>query len=203
VAVATAIDHVLGERKRKISGQLAGRAVRRERHRLVDLGGVPYQVEVERRGEAVRLTFRNEQRPDVSYVLSSAWKPGDVLWTGTINDRLISVHVRPIANGFELAYRGIEAKAFVYTEREAAAAQVMPFKKASDSSKTLRCPMPGLVVSVAVAEGQEIKAGETLAVIEAMKMENVLRAERDGVVKKIHVKRGDSLAVDAVIMEFA
>jgi len=67
----------------------------------------------------------------------------------------------------------------------------------------VRCPMPGLVVSIAVSEGQEVKAGETLAVVEAMKMENVLRAERDGVVKAIKAKPGDSLAVDAVIMEFA
>jgi propionyl-CoA carboxylase alpha chain len=63
--------------------------------------------------------------------------------------------------------------------------------------------MPGLVVSIAVREGQEVKAGETLAVVEAMKMENVLRAERDGIVKAIKAKPGDSLAVDAVIMEFA
>jgi propionyl-CoA carboxylase alpha chain len=63
--------------------------------------------------------------------------------------------------------------------------------------------MPGLVVSLAVAEGQEVKAGETLAVIEAMKMENILRAERDGTIKKVHVKPGESVAVDAAILEFA
>ena len=79
----------------------------------------------------------------------------------------------------------------------------MPCEKVADSGKALRCPMPGLVVSIAVAEGQEVKAGETLAVVEAMKMENVLRAERDGIVKTIHAKPGDSLAVDAVILEFA
>ena len=73
----------------------------------------------------------------------------------------------------------------------------------SGSEKAVRCPMPGLVVSIAVSEGQEVKVGETLAVVEAMKMENVLRAERDGVVKTIHAKVGDSLAVEAVIMEFA
>ncbi|TJW57454.1 MAG: biotin/lipoyl-binding protein, partial [Mesorhizobium sp.] len=72
-----------------------------------------------------------------------------------------------------------------------------------DTSKMLLCPMPGLVVSIAVAEGQEVKAGETLAVVEAMKMENVLRAERDLTVSKLKAKPGDSLAVDAVIMEFA
>ena len=79
----------------------------------------------------------------------------------------------------------------------------MPAKAVTDSGKMVRCPMPGLVVSIAVAEGQEIKVGETLAVIEAMKMENVLRAERDGMVARILAKPGDSLAVDAVILEFA
>jgi propionyl-CoA carboxylase alpha chain len=91
----------------------------------------------------------------------------------------------------------------VYTEREAAAARFMPAKKVVDSGKAVRSPMPGLVISIAVAEGQEVKAGETLAVVEAMKMENVLRADRDGVVKRIHARRGESLAVDAVILEFA
>src|SRR6202020_1255221 len=99
----------------------------------------------------------------------------------------VSVHVRAVPNGFELAYRGIEVKAFVYTECEALYARLMPVKRLSDSGKAVRCPMPGLVVSVAVAEGQEVKAGETLAVVEAMKMENILRAERDGIIKKIPV----------------
>ena len=80
----------------------------------------------------------------------------------------------------------------------------MPVKVAADTGKLLLCPMPGLVeVDRTSSEGQEVKAGETLAVVEAMKMENVLRAERDGTVKTIHAKPGDSLAVDAVIMEFA
>jgi propionyl-CoA carboxylase alpha chain len=79
----------------------------------------------------------------------------------------------------------------------------MPIKQAADTGKRVLCPMPGLVVSIAVGEGQEVKAGEAVAVVEAMKMENVLRAEIDGTVKKIHAKPGDSLAVDAVILEFA
>ena len=106
-------------------------------------------------------------------------------------------------NGFLLAHQGVEAKAYVYTDTEAQAARLMPVKKPPDTGKLLLCPMPGLVMSIAVAEGQEVKVGETLAVVEAMKMENVLRAERDGVVKTIRAKKGDSLAVDAVIMEFA
>jgi propionyl-CoA carboxylase alpha chain len=135
--------------------------------------------------------------------LQSDWKPGDPLWTGTIDRHAASVQVRRIANGFALAYRGVETKAYVYTEREAAYARLMPPPKVADTGKHVHCPMPGLVVSIAVKEGQEVKAGETVAVVEAMKMENVLRAEIDGTVKKIHAEPGDSLAVDAVILEFA
>jgi propionyl-CoA carboxylase alpha chain len=135
-------------------------------------------------------------------LLSSSWKPGEPVWHGTIDGAPVAVQVRPIRNGFSLFHRGIEARAFVYTESESAAARLMPAKVAADTSKKLLCPMPGLVVSIAVTVGQEVKAGETLAVVEAMKMENVLRAERDGVVKAIFAKKGDSLAVDAVILEF-
>jgi propionyl-CoA carboxylase alpha chain len=135
-------------------------------------------------------------------LLSSSWKPGEPVWHGTIDGAPVAVQVRPVLNGFCLFHRGIEAKAFVYTESESAAARLMPAKVAADTSKKLLCPMPGLVVSIAVTVGQEVKAGETLAIVEAMKMENVLRAERDGVVKAIFAKKGDSLAVDAVILEF-
>jgi propionyl-CoA carboxylase alpha chain len=92
---------------------------------------------------------------------------------------------------------------YVHTEREAALARLMPEKKTTDSGKVVCSPMPGLVLSIAVAAGQEVKSGDTLAIVEAMKMENVLRAERDGTVKTIHVKPGESVAVDAAIVEFA
>jgi propionyl-CoA carboxylase alpha chain len=78
----------------------------------------------------------------------------------------------------------------------------MPAKSLKDTSRALRCPMPGLVISIHVTAGQEVKAGDTLAVIEAMKMQNILRAERDGKVKKLLAAPGDSLAVDSVIIEF-
>jgi propionyl-CoA carboxylase alpha chain len=94
-------------------------------------------------------------------------------------------------------------KTYVYTAREAELAALMPMKAAADMSKFLLCPMPGLVKAVQVSEGAEVKAGDPLAIVEAMKMENVLRAERDGVVKSIKARPGESLAVDSVIMEFA
>jgi propionyl-CoA carboxylase alpha chain len=201
-AVAAAMDHVLGERKRRISGQASGRAVTREHLRAVRLGDREIGLDIARQGETIAVRFV-EAAAKQPHLLVSAWKPGDPLWTGTIDGRPIAVQVRPVLNGFDLSHRGVEARVFVYTESEAAAARLMPAKTAADSGKAVRCPMPGLVVSIAVVEGQEVKAGETLAVVEAMKMENVLRAERDGVVQKIRVKQGDSLAVDAVILEFA
>jgi propionyl-CoA carboxylase alpha chain len=196
--VAAAIDHVLGERKRKISGQLNS-ALTRERRRAIWLGGEVLEADVEHDGKVIAVTFEDGTRRE----LFSQWVPGMPVWAGSLDGASIAVHVRPIPNGFELAYHGIEVKAFVYTEREARYARLMPLKKLSGSEKAVRCPMPGLIVSLAVAEGQEVKAGETLAVVEAMKMENILRAERDGVIKTIRVKKGDSVAVDAVIMEFA
>jgi propionyl-CoA carboxylase alpha chain len=202
-AVAAAIDHVLGERKRRISGQMVGRAVVRERQRSVWLGGEEIRLAVARESRGIGVRFVGEAGVETPHVLSATWKPGDPVWQGTIDGEPAVVQVRYIPNGFLLAHRGVEVKAFVYTESESAAARLMPIKVAADTSKKLLCPMPGLVVSIAVVPGQEVKAGETLAVVEAMKMENVLRAERDGTVKAVFAKKGDSLAVDAVILEFA
>jgi propionyl-CoA carboxylase alpha chain len=202
-AVAAAIDHVLGERKRRISGQMAGRPVVRERQRSVWLGGGEIRLSVARESRGIGVRFVGGAGEDAPHILTAPWKPGDPVWQGMIDGEPAAVQVRTIPNGFLLAHRGAEVKAFVYTESESAAARLMPAKVAADTSKKLLCPMPGLVVSIAVAPGQEVKAGETLAVVEAMKMENVLRAERDGTVKAVFAKQGDSLAVDAVILEFA
>jgi propionyl-CoA carboxylase alpha chain len=131
------------------------------------------------------------------------WWLGNPVWCGKVGDRRVTVQVRPILNGYDLSYRGARAKTRVYTEREAQLAALMPEKAAPDTSRLLLCPMPGLVKAIHVAEGQEVKVGEALCVVEAMKMENILRAERDGMVKAVRAKPGDSLAVDAVIMEFA
>jgi propionyl-CoA carboxylase alpha subunit len=207
-AVAAAADLVLGERKRLISGQMAGRPVVRERRRAVWLDGAEIRLEVAREAVGIAVRFIGGDQDGQTVLPASSWKPGDPVWEGTIGGaqvaaQPVAVQVRPILNGFNLFHRGVSATAFVYTESEAAAARLMPVKAAADSGKKVLCPMPGLVVAISVAEAQEVKAGETLAVVEAMKMENVLRAERDGVIKTIFAKKGDSLAVDAVIMEFA
>jgi propionyl-CoA carboxylase alpha chain len=200
-AVAAAIDHMLGERKRRISGQLGGKAVTRESERAVWLGEEEIRLAVKRENGVIEVRF-HEGKARVSRVVSD-WKPGAPVWSGAVDGHPATVQVRAIPNGFALSYRGVETRAYVYTEREAGYARLMPVRKTGDTGKQVVCPMPGLVVSIAVKEGQEVKAGETVAVVEAMKMENVLRAEIDGTVKKINAKPGDSLAVDAVILEFA
>ena len=131
--------------------------------------------------------------------VAAEWSPGDPLM------RLdgFAIQIAPAPGGWSLAEGGMQTRAIVRTVRATELAALMPKKVAADTSKLLLCPMPGLVVSVNVEMGQEVKAGETLAVVEAMKMENVLTAEQDVTVKKVNAKKGDSLALDDVIMEFA
>ncbi|MCO5057109.1 MAG: acetyl/propionyl/methylcrotonyl-CoA carboxylase subunit alpha [Rhizobiaceae bacterium] len=135
--------------------------------------------------------------------VASGWRPGEPVWRGIVDGQAISAQLRPVMNGTRIAWKGMSVEARVMRPKTAELDRLMPVKLPPDTSKLLLCPMPGLVVSIAVGEGQEVKAGETLAVVEAMKMENVLRAERDLTVSKVNAQPGDSLAVDAVIMEFA
>ena len=203
-AVGAAIDHVLGERKRQISGQMNGRRVARERRRAVWLQREEIALDVAREAGGIAVRFIDtDGRPGNPHHLVSSWVPGEAVWHGTIDGQIVAVQARAIPNGIRLAHQGFEVPVYVFTEAEATSARLMPVTTAADTGKKLLCPMPGLVVSIAVAEGQEVKAGETLAVVEAMKMQNVLRAERDGTVKRIHAAAGATLAVDALILEFA
>jgi propionyl-CoA carboxylase alpha chain len=198
-AVAAAADHLHNERKRQISGQLRPKVpVRFARERAVLLGRERIDVRVEDAGRGIAIAFAD----GTVWAVESAWRPGEPVWRGRVGGIAIAVQVRPIANGFALSHAGAGALARVYTRREAELAALMPEKAAGDAGKQVLCPMPGLVKAIGVAQGQEVKAGEALAIVEAMKMENVLRAERDGTVARIHAKPGDSLAVDAVILEF-
>ncbi len=199
-AVAAFIDDKMNGRKRGISGQMrSARPVAFDTDRVVMLGEERFEVSVAHRDGAFVVGFGGRHE----HVVTSDWRPGDPVWSGAIDGRTFVMQVRPILNGVHLAHAGAAAPVRVYTRREAELVALMPEKVAADSGKQLLCPMPGLVKAVSVVEGQEIKAGEMLCIVEAMKMENVLRAERDGTVKKIHAKEGDSLAVDAVIMDFA
>ncbi|NVK34367.1 MAG: acetyl/propionyl/methylcrotonyl-CoA carboxylase subunit alpha [Rhodobacteraceae bacterium] len=134
--------------------------------------------------------------------VTSSWSPGQALWLGSVDGENVVVRVHSYAGSCRLQWRGFAANARLMTQRIAELNRLMPDKSDADSGKVLRCPMPGLIVSLEVKEGQSVKAGDTLAVVEAMKMENVLRAERDCVVETISASVGESLAVDSVIMEF-
>ena len=198
--VAAHIDHTLNERKRRISGQLREpEQVRFELKRTVEMGESRVELEIDPKKDGIGIVLADGYRVEVR----SGWKPGDPLWRGTVDDDEIAVQARPILNGYALSHAGVAVEARVYTRREAELAALMIAHEGADRSRSLLCPMPGLIKAIAVKVGQEVKAGEQLCIVEAMKMENVLSAERDATVKAILCKEGDSLAVDAVIMEFA
>ena len=204
-SVAAVIDHLSNERRRGISQQMAGRSVQFAKRRVVKVGAATVTLEVMGLipGPYYVSLLDGNGEPLHTSEITSEWWPGEPVWRGTVEGRDVAVQVRPIPNGMTLSYRGMQEPTYVYTQREIELAALMPAKVAADMSKFLLCPMPGLVKAISVSEGQEVKAGDNLAVVEAMKMENILKAERDGKVKKVSVKAGDSLAVDAVIMEFA
>jgi len=201
---AVFIDDLGNRRRREISGQMSGGAVQFAPVRVADIGGVSEKLAVRHHddGRAVIDVLDATGAVRRTVEVTSDWWPGTLVWRGEIDGEAVAVQLRPRLNGYEIIHRGIRLPAYVFTEREAELAALMPVREAPDTSRMLLCPMPGLVVSIDVSEGQEIKAGERLCAVEAMKMENILRAERDAVVAKINAKPGDSLAVDDVIMEF-
>ena len=200
-AIGADIDHRLNERKRAISGQLrAAIPVKFERDRVVALGEKRLRLMIDDHDHSLILRF---VETGTSLKVQSNWRPGQPVWQGTLNGKSVAAQIRPMLNGVRVSHGGTSTAIRVFTLREAELEALMPPRIEADTSKSLICPMPGLVKALAVVVGQEIKAGEILCIVEAMKMENVLRAERDGTIAKINAKEGDSLAVDAVIMEFA
>ncbi len=139
---------------------------------------------------------------DSTYAIRSTWQPGDLLARGTLNGQTMCMQIERIGLIYRLFHWGVQADLQVMSARAADLLALMPVKVAPDMSKFLLSPMPGLLTHLAVVAGQEVKAGEILAKIEAMKMENVLKAERDCVVDKVMVQPGESLAVDQVIIAF-
>ena len=198
--VALAIDFARRRKFRTFDGRLNGAASTWQSNWSVAIGGTHFALAAEPTDDPEALCMVHDGGEPV--VVASTWRPGEVLWTGTIGGHAVNVQVRPTDGGVHLTNRGIAATARVMTPRVAELDRLMPEKKRKHSADKLRCPMPGLVVAIDAIEGQEVRAGDILAVVEAMKMENVLRAERDGTVKRIVARPGDTLAVDAVIMEF-
>jgi len=158
-------------------------------------------VRVGNGAEAVTVEFLEDGR--TLRLEAIDWRPGRPTFSGSLDGRRFTAEVRPAAEGFVVRHRAAQARVLVLTPRSAELHEKLPPKKAADTSKMVLSPMPGLVVSIDVREGQEVRAGEPVAIIEAMKMQNIIRAERDGVVKAVSASAGDSVAADEVLVEFA
>src|SRR5258706_12725599 len=197
VAAAVAAKLKRTDRAGRISGSLNG-ACQPTREYAVTLGDRSFAV-TEAQFVEGRLFLRIDGEP---FSATTDWAPGQPLVRFREGNSVKVIQIARVAGSYRLAQGGSQAVGTGRRPDAAKLAELMPKKAPPDTSKLLLCPMPGLVVSVNVAQGQEVKAGEPLAVVEAMKMENVLLAERDGTIKQINVKKGDSLALDDVILEF-
>lgn len=197
-AVATLINDRLQRRATKISGTIGNHRRVVGKEWVVALGSEAIAVTFAQEGDASRITFADGGTASIH----SDWLPGQTHATFFVDEMPMGVKVDKIGYSLRLRWRGIDLIARVREPRVAELAKLMPIKLPPDTSKMLLCPMPGLITAIAVAEGDTVEAGQALATIEAMKMENILRAERKAVVKRVPVSVGASLAVDEVIMEF-
>ncbi len=197
-AAAAAMNRVAEIRRTRISGTMDNHQRRVGDDWVVSLQGESHAVRIEADREGSTVHF-----PDGStHRVSSDWTPGQPLARLSVDGTPLVMKVGKIPSGFRLRLRGADLKCHVRSPRQHELSLLMPEKLPPDTSKYLLCPMPGLVVKISVAEGDEVQEGQALATVEAMKMENILKAERKGVVKKISAAPGASLKVDDVIMEF-
>ncbi|MCC0068884.1 MAG: acetyl/propionyl/methylcrotonyl-CoA carboxylase subunit alpha [Rhodobacteraceae bacterium] len=197
-AAAAAMNRVAEIRRTRITGRLGNH----ERHVgdewVVSLQGeeIAVRIAADRDGATVHFADGSAHR------VTSDWTPGQPLARLMVDGDPVVLKVGKIPGGFRIRTRGADLKVHVRTPRQAELARLMPEKAAPDTSRFLLCPMPGLVVKISVEEGQEVQEGQALATVEAMKMENILRAERKATVKRVVAAAGASLKVDDVILEF-
>ncbi|MFH5773511.1 acetyl-CoA carboxylase biotin carboxylase subunit [Paracoccus sp. NGMCC 1.201697] len=198
VAASAAAMHRVAEiRRTRISGRLDNHERHVGEHWVVTVSGreFPVRITADKQGSTVEIEGRKLR-------VESDWLPGQSLARIAVDGAPLVMKVDRLPSGFRLRVRGAELKTYVRRPRAAELARLMPEKLPPDTSKFLLCPMPGLVVRVNVAAGDEVQEGQALATVEAMKMENILRAERKGVVKSVNAAAGESLKVDDIIMEF-
>ncbi len=198
VAACVAMYRVAEIRRARISGRMDNHERKVGTEWVVSAQGEDFPVTIEADPDGATIRFEGGRRMRVE----SDWTPGKPLAILDVDERPLVMKVSRIPGGFRVRLRGADLKVHVRTPRQAELAALMPEKQPPDTSKLLLCPMPGLIVKVDVAEGDEVQEGQPLCTVEAMKMENILRAERRGVVAKINAAPGDSLGVDEVIMEF-
>lgn len=200
-ALAATVHRQYMDRAAGISGQLEGHERPVPSDFIVVAGEngrqtqEPVTIDNSSNGYAVKVAGKD-------YEIQSSWNPGEIIYKATVNGRPLALQVERIGLFYRLQYNGVMIDSMVMTPKAAEMQKMMPFKAPPDMSKFLLSPMPGLLVDVAVTVGQKVEAGERLAAIEAMKMENVLLATQDGVVAEILANKGESLTVDQPIIRF-
>ena len=197
-AAAAAMNRVAEIRKARISGRMSNHERKVGTDWVVSLQDTEFAVTLNADHDGADVTFAD----GTTLRVEGSWTPGETLARMVVGGSALVLKVDYVTGGFRIRSRGADLKVRLRSPRAAELARLMPEKMPPDTSKLLLCPMPGLVVKVNVEEGQEVQEGQALCTIEAMKMENILRAEKKAVVVKINAAPGDSLAVDEVIMEF-
>ena len=197
VVVAAAVHQEYRERSSQISGQSEGHEYQVPDQWVVIAGAEETPVSMSLTLSGFLVSVGNDD-----YSVVTDWALGEPLFEAQINGQQVTVQVERSGSGYKLFYRGAEINALVLSPKAAALNKLMLEKVPADLSKFLLSPMPGLLVKLGVKVGDQVKAGEELAVVEAMKMENSLRATNDGIVAKISADVGDSLMVDQAILEF-
>ncbi|MET3613803.1 propionyl-CoA carboxylase alpha chain [Rhizobium aquaticum] len=198
-AAALVLSRIASERNAKISGSRFSVGVGNGHEKIVLVAGHTTKTEISHLSTGFGVSL--EGGPVLQ--VETTWLPGHPLAEVLIEGKAIAFKVQPAPGGFRMRRRGMDVKVQVLSPRVAELAALMPAKAPPDTSNLLLCPMPGLITSVLVKEGDEVQEGQALAIVEAMKMENMLRAEKRARVSKVLAKPGASLAVDDVIMEFA
>ncbi len=197
-ACAAVMNMIAQLRRTRISGAMTNHKRRVGKAWTVFLSGQAFELTMKPKNEGAKIKFSDGTKMKVL----TDWRPGTQLLTATVDGAAIAVKVKANASGYEMRYRGATHQAQIMSPRVAKLNGHMLEKVPADTSRLLLCPMPGLIVSINVSVGDEVQEGQALATVEAMKMENILRAERKSTVAKINAGQGDSLAVDDVIMEF-
>ena len=198
VAACAAAMYRLGEiRRTRVSGRMDNHERRVRDDWVVSLQGHDFPVDItaDPNGSTVRFETGGHR-------VASDWTPGNSMAVMNVDGIDIALKVEKCTSGFRIRFRGADMRVTVRSPRQAELAKLMIEKTPPDTSKLLLCPMPGLIVKVEVSVGDEVQEGQSLCTVEAMKMENILRAERKSIVSRVYAVAGDSLAVDAIIMEF-
>ncbi|MDF1853961.1 acetyl/propionyl/methylcrotonyl-CoA carboxylase subunit alpha [Pseudooceanicola sp.] len=197
-AASVAMNRISEIRRTRVSGRMDNHERKVGDRWVITLQGMDFEVTVKADHDGSTILFDD----GTALRVEGDWVPGRTLAHMNVNGTPLVLKVGKISGGFRIRARGADLKVHVRNPRQAALARLMPEKLPPDTSKLLLCPMPGLVVKLEVEVGDEVQEGQALCTIEAMKMENILRAEKKAVVTKINAAAGDSLAVDEVIMEF-